>query len=161
MSFTQTSYSENMAAAVPGMPLNADFSADTRICETAAGIGFGLAVGQGSSDKGGKLGASDAGEFVGVSIRDKTLNNDLSDKYAQQENMGVMTRGDIAVVVGSDVAPGDVVTFDSETGVFSATEAGAGQVQVVGARWMTSANNGGVAVLRLPGFFGELPAQGG
>lgn len=154
MSFVQTSYSENIAAAVPGMPADADYSADTRICETAAGIGFGVVVGQGADDKGAVLGTAN---FVGVTIRDKTLVNSLGDKYAEKENMGVMTRGDIWVTVGGDVGAGGDVTYDATTGVLSSAAEGASQNLVVGARWMTSASSGGLAILRLSGFAGSLP----
>ena len=50
MAIVQSTYSENIAIASPGMPADADYSAATKICETAAGIAFGVAVQRGTSD---------------------------------------------------------------------------------------------------------------
>lgn len=151
MSFVQTTYSENPAAAVAGMPADADYSADTRFCETAAGIGYGIAVSQGTADKGALIGGASAAVFAGVTIRDKTVVNDDGDEYAENENMGVMTRGDIWVTVGGDVTAGGDVTFASTTGVLSSAAASGSQFAIAGARWMTSASSGGLAILRLSG----------
>lgn len=156
MPTVQSTYSETLTKAVAGLPADADFSADTRICETAAGIGFGLAVGQGTSDKEAKLNPTAGNEFVGVTIRDKTLVNDSDDLYEQYENMAVMTRGDVWVTVGGDVSAGDDVTFAQATGVLSSAATGGTQFAITGARWMTSASNGGLAILRLSG---ELPSS--
>jgi hypothetical protein len=47
-----------------------EHSVTTRLCETTAGIGFGLAVSQGTGDKGCILGGS---AFIGVTVRDIAL----------------------------------------------------------------------------------------
>lgn len=152
MPAVQTTYTENQPIALPGMPADADYSADTRICETAAGIGFGVAVSQGSADKGALIGGASAAVFVGVTIADKTINNDGgADGYNQYDNMGVMYRGTIWVQVPTAVNDGDDVTFNGTTGVLSSAAAGAGQFAIAGARWMTTASNGGFAKLRLSG----------
>ena len=62
-----------------------------------------------------------------------------------------MTRGRIWVVVGGDVTDGADVTFSSTTGVLSSTAVGAGQFAITGARWMTTATNGNLALLHLGG----------
>lgn len=148
MAVAQNTYRERMAAAVAGLVANEnDFTTDTRICETVAGIGFGLAVGQGVADKGGVLGGALTG-FVGVSVRDVTLVHDTPDKYARYDNMGVLFRGDIWVAPAVAVAANDPVHYVSATGVFTNT----GDIgPIVGARWMTSAAEGELAVLRLSG----------
>jgi len=151
MATVQSTYSENIAAAVAGMPADADYHADTRVCETAAGIGFGLAVGQGTSAKEGKLDAAADTDFVGVTIRDKTLVNDSEDLYEQYENMAVMTRGDIWVTTGASVSAGDDVTYVKSTGVLSSAAASGTQFAITGARWMTTAGSGALAILRLGG----------
>jgi len=156
MATVQSTYSENIDAALPGMAADADFSADTRICETAAGIGFGLAVGQGTSDNEAKLAPAAAADFVGITMRDRTLVNDSDDLYAQYENMAVMTEGDIWVTTGGVVSAGDNVTFVKSTGVLSSAATSGTQFEITGARWMTSAANGGLAKVRLSG---ELPAS--
>ena len=153
MPTVQSSYSENIAVAQNGMAANADFSADTRICETSAGIGFGKAVSQGSADKGAVLGGASAAVFVGVTISDKCIDNTdntgAADGYRQYDNMAVMYRGTIWVTVGGNVAPGNDVTFNSTTGVLSSAATSGTQFAIAGARWMSTANSGELARLRL------------
>ena len=148
MSFVQTTYSENQPIALPGMPADADHSIDTRICETVAGIGFGVVVSQGSADKGALIGGASAAVFAGVTVKDVTA---LGDKYAQYDNVGVMYRGTIWVTVGGDVTDGGDVTFASTTGVLSSAATSETQFAIAGARWMTTAASGGLAKLRLSG----------
>lgn len=150
MAVVQSTYSENISRALPGMPADADYSADTRIVETEAGIGFGVAVSQGTNDNGALIGAAAAADFVGVSIRDKTV-PDGTDSYADGANIGVMTRGDIWITTGGDVVAGDDVTFVATTGVLSSAAASGSQFAITGARWMTSAASGALALLRLGG----------
>lgn len=145
MPVVQSTYSETMPVALPGMPADADYSAATKLCETAAGIAFGVVVSRGTADKGAIVGGS---EFVGVTIRDITQD---SDNYDQYDNMGVMQRGHIWVTVGGNVAAGDDVTYNTTTGVLSSTAAGAGQVAIAGASWETTVSSGGFAKLRLSG----------
>ena len=148
MAIVQSTYSENIAIASPGMPADADYSAATKICETAAGIAFGVAVQRGTSDNEALVGAAAATEFVGVTIRDITQS---ADKYSQHENMGVMQRGRIWVTVGGDVSAGENVTFDASTGVLSSATASGSQFAITGAVWETSASSGGLAKLYLSG----------
>lgn len=157
MAVVQTTYSENIAPAVNGMVANmTNWDADTRIVETATGIPFGVAVGQGAADKGAVLGASAGTGFVGISVRDVTLPpRSAIDKYADGENMAVLTEGDIWVTVGGDVTAGGDVTFAASTGVLSSAATSGTQFAITGARWMTGATNGGLAILRLSG---HLPA---
>jgi hypothetical protein len=148
----QSTYSERMPVAYAGMIANmTNWDADTRICETAAGIGFGLAVGKGTGDKGAVLGATLVTDFLGITIRDITLVNATADKYAQYQNMAVLTEGDLWVTVGGNVADGEDVTFNGTTGVLSSTAAGAGQFLITGARWQKTAINGALSVVRLSG----------
>ncbi len=152
MATVQSTYSESQPIAQAGMPASGDFSADTRTCETAAGIAFGVAVSQGSDDNGAVIGGASAAVFVGVTIADKSVPyNGTNDEYAQYDSMGVMTRGRIWVTVGGDVTDGGDVTFASTTGVLSSAAAGGSQFAIAGARWMTTATNGNLALLHLGG----------
>lgn len=152
MAVVQSTYSDNIAAAVDGMIADMTTSdCDTRICETVAGIAFGVAVGQGTADKGATVGGATAAKFVGISVRDITLVNATVDKYARYQNMAVMSRGDIWVTVGGDVVAGGDVTFVASTGVLSSAGADGTHFAIAGARWMTSALSGGRAVVRLSG----------
>lgn len=148
MAIVQSTYLENIAVASPGMPADADYTAHTKICETEAGIGFGVAVSRGTEDKGAVIGAAAATDFTGVTIRDVTLTDD---EYAELDNMGVMVRGRIWVTVGGDVAAGENVTFSSTTGVLSSADASGTQFAITGAVWETTASSGGLAKLYLSG----------
>jgi hypothetical protein len=146
---TQTTYSERQRKAFPGQTFGSDFEDVSRICETAAGIGFGLAVSQGSFDKGVVLGGASE-DFVGISTKDITLVHALAslDKYVQYENMGVRRRGMVWVTAGSAVSNGDAVHFNATTGALS----NAGGELLQGARWETSALSGEVALVYLSGY---------
>lgn len=148
MAVVQSTYAEGMTRAVAGMVANmTNYDADTRNCETAAGIGFGKPVGQGTAENGGVLAGPLAG-FVGVSVRDVTLVSDTADEYQENDNMAVLTEGDINVVVSVAVLVTDPVHYNATTGAWLIT---GGEGPIVGARWMKGAGIGGVAVLRLSG----------
>lgn len=152
----QTAYASNMQPGKPGMVANmTNWDADTLLCETVAGIGFGKAVGQGSDPKGGRIGAAAATGFRGVSVRDVTLEISAGDKYVQGQNMAVLTEGDIWVIATAAVQAGQDVTFHKDNGTFSTVAADSNNFAIAGARWMTTAGIGELAVLRLSG---HLPA---
>lgn len=144
----QSAYSESMVEGLPGMVANeVGWDADTRNCETSAGIGFGLPCGQGTADKGAVLGGALA-SFVGVSVRDVTLDNDTADEYQLNQNMAVLTKGDIFVTTSVAALPSDPVHYNATTGAWLIT---GGSGPIVGARWMKSSAIGGINVLRLTG----------
>lgn len=151
MPAVQTTYSENIPIALSGMLADGDNSVDTYVVETAAGIGFGLAVSQGTADGQCLIGAAAATGFIGVTVRDKTVPNGV-DTFAQYDNVGVCQRGEIWVTTGGTVAAGGDVTFASTTGVLSSAATSGTQFAIAGARWRTSASSGGLALLSLPGY---------
>lgn len=144
---TQTSYLERQPRAVAGMVASMrSRDAITRSAETAAGIGFGLAVGRGSADHGCILGGA-LGLFRGVSMKDVTLMGSQSDKYVQYQNVAIFTEGEIFVQVTGTPGPGDPVHYNATTGVFAAS---GGSGPVVGARWMET-SDAGLGLLYLSG----------
>ena len=148
MAVVQSAYSANIPAGAAGMPATmTGYDVDTVVCETAAGIGFGLAVGQGTAANGGVLGGALA-LFRGVSLRDPTLVNTVGDEYQQYDSMGVGWRGDFWVSPVSDVLITDPVHYDATTGRFQAS---GGSGPIVGARWMRAASADGLAIVRLTG----------
>jgi hypothetical protein len=114
----------------------------TRLCETAAGIGFGLAVSYGAqSDEGAILGGAN---FLGISVRDVTLTrapidplspnlseNNPVDVYLQRMNMGVLTRGNIWVRAQGAAAPGGALYYDANGHLCSAAGGSAASAKVV------------------------------
>lgn len=146
----QTTYPAVMPVGLPGMPASmVNWDGDTRIVETAAGIGFGLAVSKGATDRGIVIGG--ASKFAGITYRDITLFGPTVDVYPQYTNAGIMVRGDIWVAVGAAVVAGTAANFVAATGVITS---GAGTA-IPNSIWMTSqATVGGLAILRL--YYGPI-----
>jgi hypothetical protein len=117
------------------------WDADTREAEET--IGFGLVVSNGVDD-GVILGGSN---FAGVSMRDITISHDTADQYEDGDNMAVMTRGDIWVLVEDAVTAHTLVAYNTTTGALGSS----GGTTIVDAIWMTSAGAGELAVCRLNG----------
>lgn len=153
----QTAYNENMRPGIAGA--QADMTPSTilsRTVETAAGIGFGKVVRQGTGDKGiiSDLAtvAMDADSFVGITVVDRGVANPVAadaDKYPQYSSARVMTKGTIWVEVAGAVAAGTDVTVTLATGVLGSASVGAGVVAIPRARWETSTAGAGLAVVRL------------
>ncbi len=130
----QPNYTSVMRPGFAGTIIDmVDYSTITRLCETAAGIGFGVAVSQGTGDKGAIVGGS---SFVGLTVRDITLTGtpvDMQsstpipvDTYGRYANMGIMTRGHMLVNVFGNVVAGGLVYYDATTGKLAGSASGAG-----------------------------------
>jgi len=159
----QSTYTRYEPVAQNGMLANeTNWVADTRIVETAAGIGFGLAVSQGTGDKGCIIGGSN---FVGITRADQTLPRaDLSipgsssttplDAYSQYDNAGILKEGDIWVNCYAAVTPVTAVTYETATG-----KLGIAGTTITNGRWMTSASGSAgtpaLAVLRVGNIAGK------
>lgn len=137
----QTTYVERIAKAVAGMIGGSDFNTRTGIVETAAGIGFGLAVSQGAADQGIILGGS---AFVGISVRDVAVGAEKT-LYEQYKNAAYLTRGQIWVTVVSAVVAGAAVKYDTTTGAIDDSTG----TTIPGARFVTSAGAGELALVEL------------
>lgn len=143
----QSAYNTGIQPAVAGMWADmSNWDADSLNCETTDGIGFGLAVGQGSADRGGVLGGSLA-NFRGVSVRDVTQVSDDGDAYALNKEMAVGYRGAIWVQTSVATSPTDPVHYDATTGIFQIS---GGSGPIVGGRWLQS-SDAGLGLLRLSG----------
>jgi len=155
MAVVQSTYPTGIRRGVPGMLRSqAAWDGITRILETAAGAGFGVAVSQGATDKGCILGGTLAG-FLGVTQKDITLpvtRDRTVDMFAEKDNVGVLTKGEIYVTAGSDVDatanPG--VYFVPATGVFTAVATN-NIGPIPGARWLDSGLQGDILGIRLAG----------
>lgn len=154
----QTTYTRYEPVAQVGMLANeTNWVADTRIVETAAGIGFGLAVSQGTGDKGCIVGGSN---FVGITRADQTLPRaDVTpaltlDTYAQYDNAGILKEGDIWVNAYASVNPTTAVVYETATG-----KLGIAGTSITNARWMTTAAGSAgtpvLAVLRVGNIAGK------
>lgn len=152
MAVPQTSYTATQAAGVEGMMATMwgghQSDTETRLCETAAGIGFGRAVSQGAGAKGAVVGGTVAG-FLGITVRapaEVIQAGQTVDIYQRYQNMSVMNKGDIWVVAVNGCTAGATASFDGTTGQFNPA---AGGLTIPGSRWLTTATAGGLAKLRL------------
>ena len=156
MPAVQTTYSENIGAPRPGTISSADYDTTTGNVETAAGIGFGLAVSVGTigtfGDKATVLGGT-LDTFKGISIRDNAaLHTDADpDKYKQYANMGIVRRGTVWVSPVQAVVADDPVFFDGTTGRFGNSNASGKLGPIKGARWISSGGIDGAAEVYIPG----------
>jgi hypothetical protein len=140
----QSTYSENIAKGYEGQVANeTNFDVDTKKVETAAGIDFGRAVSRGTDDKGCVLGGA---TFIGVTVRDITLQDSANDKYPQYHLAGVLRKGDIWLKPSEGVTDGAQVYYDTTTGRFGVS--GGGKTAIVGAYWQTTADADTLAVAR-------------
>lgn len=131
----QTSYRPQIAPFLLGLIIDEnDAETLTKVCNTPAGIPFGVAVSQDTVDKNCVLGGS---KFIGLVQRDKSLAlsavDPLSlsdtpnplDAYGQWTNVSIMTRGRIAVRAGANVSAWDPLFYDPTTGLLTNLVTGA------------------------------------
>jgi hypothetical protein len=69
--------------------------------------------------------------------------------YRQNEDVRIMTRGDIWVLVGANVTKGGIVTVTVADGSISSAAPGAGIIQVRNARFEMDASAGNLALVRI------------
>jgi len=130
----QRTYRPQQAAGLAGLIVDETrASVSTYQCGTSAGIGFGLAVSQGSgSDTQAVIGG--ASKFIGLTVRDVTLDGlpidplldaiAPVDTYQQYANMAVMHTGHMWVVAHAIVAAGDALFYASADGTLSNSASG-------------------------------------
>ncbi|MDE0922389.1 structural cement protein Gp24 [Aurantimonas coralicida] len=148
----QSTYNETMDTARAGMRANMEpVDLISRTVETAAGVGFGKVVQQGTADKGCKsdLSGMTAQTYVGITMRERGVRPETPNAFAQYESALIMRKGVIWVEVAVAVTPADIVTVTLASGVIGKTAVGAGVVAIPNARWESSTSGAGLAMLRL------------
>jgi hypothetical protein len=140
----QTTYGRTLTKALAGQPADEHrFTADTLQVNKAAGIGFGLVVSyNGTNNRDVGLGGTDP---IGISVRSTTLRPSDEDTYQDNADIVVLTKGDIWVTTEDNVAAGDLVEYNITTGQLGSD----GGTELLGARWMTTALAGAIALVRL------------
>lgn len=143
MPTVQSTYADTMDAGYAGAIVNTEPSVlISRTVEDAAGIAFGLAVMQGTNDKGVVVG--DGSGFLGVTVREQDVDPENPSIFAQYDNARIMTKGVIWVENSGGVAAGDEVSLLAAGALGGATSG-----DIAGARWETTASDGELAQLRL------------
>ncbi len=103
MPSVQTTYADNIAAGYLGAIVNEESrNLISRNVEDSGGIAFGLAVMQGVEDKGCVVG--DGSDFLGVTVRDQSVEATDPDTFEFQSNARIMTEGVIWVANFGGVA---------------------------------------------------------
>ena len=139
----QTSYGDNIAVGYAGGLANEEPRVlISRTVEDAAGIAFGLAVMQGTADKGCVV--SDGTSFLGVTVRDQSVDPAAPSIFAELDNARIMTKGVIWIANSGGVIAGDFVEALSAGALGTSTTG-----NIDGARWDTTADDGELAQLRL------------
>lgn len=149
-------YASDPASAFEGMVSDtAPADIISRTVETAAGIGFGKVVAQGTLDRGVKAdvsGVSATVAPVGITVRSQATENLAVNKYPQYDGAAIMRKGVIWALVtdAGGVVAGDPVWLKKSDGTLSNADAGtSGSIRLAGCRWETSAANGALARLRV------------
>ena len=156
MPASQTSFTEDHGNGIAGQVADGTtFDADSMVAMTTNGIGFGVACkihNDGTNDVAGHcdLGIA-SNKFVGISIIDPTRDPADGDEYPKGGHATVMWRGTAWVKVSAAVAVGDDVTAATTTGALSSATAGATQIAIADARFLTAAAANGLALVRLYG----------
>ncbi len=143
MPTVQSTYADTINAGYAGAIVNTEPSVlISRTVEDAAGLAFGLAVMQGTEDKGVVVG--DASAFLGVTVREQDVDPSTPSIFAELDNARIMTKGVIWIANSGGVSAGDPVVL------LAAGALGTGSSPLLdGARWDTTAGDGELAQLRL------------
>lgn len=159
MPFLQTEYKNRMEPARAGMLHGSDNDTFTGIAgwgdsELPIELPYPRAVRLQSGEGQTPLVFADtltAANFVGITIRDITLLNTLNDPagdvYRSGQNVGILRRGSIWILLPDGVVAGDGAFMDANTGVIQ----GAGGTAIPGSRWITDGGAGNYAILHLTG----------
>jgi len=145
MPTVQSTYPDNIAVGYAGAIANEEpRTLISRNVEDVAGLAFGLAVMQGTEDKGCVV--SDGSGFLGVTVRDQSVDPANPDLFEENSNARIMTQGVIWVANSGGVSAGDPVEALAAGALGTSTSG-----NVANARWDTSAADGELAQLRLVG----------
>lgn len=119
MAVNQDTYLDNLAVGYPGMVANGETSNRiSRTCADAAGIAFGVPVYEGT-DPHTCTRTPTAGKLLGITIAHEALGilpGGSADKYAQYDNVAIMTQGVIWVTAGEAVTA-RAAAYDTGTAI--------------------------------------------
>lgn len=144
----QTTYGAQIVPAYEGMIANTeDQTVKSMQVETAAGIGFGKVVVQGTQDDQARI--SEATKpFRGISVSGHFGGLDsLQELWAQYQTMPVLIQGVVWVVASVAVAVGDPAYYVPATGAL--TNVLTGNTLIPRAIWESSTTGPGFAKLRI------------
>lgn len=150
---TQTTYTERHSAGFAGQ-------IDSTIPNTlvsvnvqeAAGIAFGAVVCKGTGDRDGIVpNANGENNFIGIAVREVSTRYNAAtdaDKFPQYTEARVMTKGDIWVTAGENVAAGEGVFVTEATGAIKGGTPSTNEF-AINAKWLTTTSSGQLGRIRL------------
>lgn len=145
----QTQYLDELRSGLPGQVVNTEPAVFvSRNVEGSAGLGFGRAGSQGDLDKGVVPFGVDATGFVGIAVRERSLDANTPDSFPEFASARLMTKGVIFVTAAVAVDAGDEVYVVPATGAFTNSSA-SDAVLIPRARWETSTTGEALAAVRL------------
>lgn len=126
MAVVQSTWNAAPAIGFPGMVANGETgNRFSRNVEDAAGIGFGVAVFQGATDRGCTKTVGSAATFLGITIVDHgevvLPGGPAADMVEQNRAIGIMSAGAIYVTTTTATTPRAPVYLVAATGLFTAT----------------------------------------
>lgn len=115
----QSSYSRKIVAHTAGLIPEKTPGVDvTKVVEDAA-LPFGVGVKRGANSDGASIFDDEDGVFIGVSVRDVTLEDADDDQYPVAQEATVRCEGPVIVTASSDVSVGDPAYVAVANGLFS------------------------------------------
>ncbi len=145
---TQTAFTEDFTPLVVGQIYDEGLSDIlSRKVEDAAGIGFGLAVFQGTADEGVTATPAAAG-FVGVTARYHAIDAATPTTFGQYAVPRVVKKGPAAVAVSVAVDAGDAAFFVTASGLFTNVD-DANTTAIPGGVFESTTAQNGIAKLRI------------
>jgi len=147
----QTSYSIRQGKAYAGLIYaQAPHDIVSRAVETAAGIGFGVAVTRGT-DPDKQVVLATSANFLGITIRSLEKEGGTAGdiQWNVKETAGIIREGYIWAVCPTGCVPGNAVNYADGTGVLDSGAAGVGETSLDGATWETTASAGELGVIRI------------
>jgi hypothetical protein len=147
----QSTYTETLATAFPGM--RANLVPETVISRTVVNdtMGFGVVAVQAAGDREvttiPNAATADPATYVGISVRDQAVDPGVPNAYDEKATANIMTKGTIWVTAYETVDAGDPVYFVTATGLLGKTSASS--TLIANARWETSRTDAGLAMIRL------------
>lgn len=141
----QTTYPNTLDQARVGMIASAEnVNFISKTVETAAGVGFGIAVAQGAAD-GGCIAFAGSGTILGITVRAVSMKAE-TDTFEQYDACRIMTKGTIFVQASVAVNAGEQV-YVTDAGAF--TNSDSGTTILPGAFFDSSTSGAGLAKVRL------------
>lgn len=143
-----TSVATNQARFTPGLiPDQRPVRVVSKNVETVAGIGFGLAVSQGTGEQGCVLTGTGAENFIGITVVDQGAYSPTGDDTVPQNSqIAVLQEGSVVVTVAVAVVAGEAAYAVTADGTF--TNVATGNIDINGV-FETAAGVAGLAVVRL------------